>query len=92
MATFSLDQLDVGRQGRIAKISAQPDVRHRLMEMGVLRGSVIRVVGRAPMGDPIDVEVRGYHLSLRKSEARFVQIETDDVSESSPDRSTSHTQ
>ena len=47
----------------------------RLLEMGLLPGAVVEVVRLAPLGDPIDVKVRGYHLSLRKREAASIQVE-----------------
>ncbi len=50
------------------------DVPARLLEMGILPGTLVEVVRRAPLGDPIDVRVRGYHLSVRQHEARLVRV------------------
>ncbi len=72
--TTTLDTLDVGESGRVTRVTGPPDIRHRLMEMGLTPGAVVRVVRFAPLGDPIDVEVRGYHLSLRKREASQVAL------------------
>ena len=76
MTSTTLDALDVGGTGRVAEISGPRDVRSRLLEMGLTPGVTVRVVRFAPLGDPIDVEVRGYHLSLRKEEAKRVTLMT----------------
>jgi len=73
----TLADMQIGQSARVSQLSNDASVRHRLMEMGLVKGSKIKVVRFAPMGDPIDVEVRGYHLSLRKNEARSVQVELD---------------
>lgn len=74
MPDTTLDTLAVGQGGKITAVSGVGDVRRRLMEMGLTPGTRIRVVRFAPMGDPMDVEVRGYHLSLRKQEASQVSL------------------
>lgn len=74
MNNLTLDRLGAGDQGRIKALTGAPDVRRRLAEMGLTPGTMLRVVRFAPLGDPIDVEVRGYHLSLRKDEARQVTL------------------
>jgi ferrous iron transport protein A len=74
MASTSLDNLNAGEEGRITGLSGATDVRRRLLEMGLTPGTLLRVVRFAPLGDPIDVEVRGYHLSLRKHEAGQVML------------------
>lgn len=74
MLTTTLDQLAIGESGRITAIAGAADVRRRLMEMGLTPGATVRVVRFAPLGDPIDIEVRGYHLSLRKQEAGAVSL------------------
>lgn len=74
MSATSLDNLNTGEAGRITALTGAADVRRRLLEMGLTPGTLLRVVRFAPLGDPIDVEVRGYHLSLRKDEARQVLL------------------
>lgn len=74
MTNTTLDALLVGRSGRITGVSGAPDVRRRLLEMGLTPGTRVKVVRFAPLGDPMDVEVRGYHLSLRKQEARQITL------------------
>jgi len=74
MTATALNQLKVGETGLIASINGPTDVRRRLLEMGLTPGASVRVVRFAPFGDPIDIEVRGYHLSLRKHEASQVAL------------------
>ena len=74
MSERTLEALDVGESGRVMAVGGPADTRHRLMEMGLTPGALVRVVRFAPLGDPIDVEVRGYHLSLRRHEARQVTL------------------
>ena len=73
---MNLAMLTPGQQGRIVKLeSSIGPIRRRLMDMGVIPGELIRVEKVAPMGDPIEVTVKGYSLSLRKGEARGIEIE-----------------
>ena len=75
MPTVTLDKLKIADTGKVVRVDGADDVRRRLMEMGLTPGATLRVVRFAPLGDPIDIEVRGYHLSLRKQEAMAVQID-----------------
>jgi ferrous iron transport protein A len=70
----NLDALDVGDSGIIQSVHGSDATTLRLMEMGLTPGAVFCFIGRAPLGDPIEIEVRGYRLSLRKSEAARVEI------------------
>jgi ferrous iron transport protein A len=76
MTSVTLDTLSPGQHGRVAQITGDASVRRRLLEMGLTPGAQVKVVRFAPLGDPMDVEVRGYHLSLRKQEARQVILST----------------
>jgi len=67
--------LATGQSGRVARVSGSDDVGRRLLEMGVTPGAEIRRIGAAPLGDPLEFELRGYRLSLRKSEAQHVELE-----------------
>ena len=71
----TLDLLNEGQKARILDVSGEDGISIRLMEMGLTDGQEIEMLGRAPLGDPIEFEVRGYHLSLRSAEARRVIIE-----------------
>lgn len=70
-----LSDLRPGARGRIAFVSGRGPVRKRLMEMGFTSDTQFEIVRVAPMGDPIEIKLRGYHLSLRKSEANHVEVE-----------------
>ncbi len=71
----TLDQLRVGDRATIVDISGEDGVAIRLLEMGLTEGEEIEVIGFAPLGDPIEFQVRGYRLSLRANEARRLQVE-----------------
>ncbi|HWB11293.1 MAG TPA: ferrous iron transport protein A [Pirellulales bacterium] len=70
-----LAELPVGKGGRVVQIAGADEVTMRLLEMGLTPGAEVAVVGQAPLGDPLELEVRGYRLSIRKSEAARVEIE-----------------
>jgi Fe2+ transport system protein FeoA len=65
----SLDQLRPGQRGRITSLEGGGLLAQRLMEMGLLEGEEVEVVCFAPLGDPVEVRLRDYRLSLRRSEA-----------------------
>ena len=67
--------LSPGQQGTVTAVSATGAMKRRIMDMGVTPGVEIKVVKTAPLGDPVEVRVRGYELSLRKDEAAQVQVE-----------------
>ena len=75
MATPSLDQLRPGRRGRITRIDGEDGLVQRLMEMGLLEGEEVEVVGFAPLGDPMEVRLGDYRLSLRRVEAARVRVD-----------------
>jgi ferrous iron transport protein A len=70
-----LDQLKVGQVGRIVAIDGTDTLAQRLMEMGLLEGEEVEVLGFAPMGDPIELRLTGYRLSLRRNEAARVRVD-----------------
>jgi ferrous iron transport protein A len=72
----SLAQLERGQSAKVVQVSGSGDIGRRLMEMGITPGIEIRLVGSAPLGDPLEYDLRGYRLSLRRSEAEQVEIET----------------
>ena len=73
----TLVDLDSGGQARVMGFvkDANKVYRHRLLAMGLTRGTVLTFIRKAPLGDPIEVEVRGFHLALRKQEAQMIEIE-----------------
>jgi ferrous iron transport protein A len=72
----TLAALAIGARAKVAGIEGGDEVSLRLMEMGLTPGVEVVLVGVAPLGDPLELELRGYRLSLRKSEATRVEIET----------------
>jgi ferrous iron transport protein A len=72
---MNLAQLKPGEQGRITAMGAIGPLKRRLMDMGVLVGETVKVVKVAPMGDPIEVFIKSYNLSLRKQEAEGIAVE-----------------
>ncbi len=73
--SIGLHELKAGGRGRIIAVSLKNPGAKRMMEMGIVRGSLVEVERIAPLGDPIDIKVKGYHLSLRKEEAKNIFIE-----------------
>ncbi len=71
----SLDKLSAGQQGVVVRVGGKGPAKRRMMDMGLVPGSKVKVVRVAPLGDPIEFEVKGYNLSLRKSEARAITVE-----------------
>jgi ferrous iron transport protein A len=72
---MNLAKLKPGEKGRITAIGAIGPLKRRLMDMGVLVGEEIRVMKVAPLGDPIEVSIKSYSLSLRKKEAEGIAVE-----------------
>ncbi len=72
---MTLDNLKVGQQGKIMKIGGQGAIRRRLLDLGLTPNTIIKIAKIAPLGDPILVNLRGYHLTLRKEEARHIHVE-----------------
>jgi ferrous iron transport protein A len=71
-----LADLPVGARGRVNRINGADEVSCRLMEMGLTPGVELALVGVAPLGDPLELELRGYRLSIRRTEAARVEIES----------------
>lgn len=74
-AMTTLDQLKPGEKGTIIRVGSVGAIRRRIVDMGVVRGTAIEVIRVAPLGDPIEVKVRGYNLSLRRGEAAAITVE-----------------
>ena len=72
----SLDQLRPGQRGRVVALAGGDALVQRLLEMGLFEGEEVEVIGFAPLGDPMEVRLGDYRLSLRRSEAARVQVES----------------
>jgi len=75
MSKTTLDEIEVGGKARVKSITGDPNLRKRLLSMGIVPGTELTIAKVAPLGDPIDIKVRGYHLSLRKEEAKLILVE-----------------
>lgn len=71
----TLCELPAGASARVRAVSWEPTLTVRLLEMGLVPGTVVSVIKRAPLSGPVELCVRGYHLSLRRDEARLVQLD-----------------
>ncbi len=71
----NLKEVPVGGTARVVKIHGEGAVKRRIMDMGITRGVEITVRKVAPLGDPIEITVRGYELSLRKADAESIEVE-----------------
>ena len=73
-----LDEFKIGETGLIKKVEGEGRLRRRLFDMGVTPGATVYLRKKAPLGDPLEVTIRGYELTLRKSEACLVVLEMED--------------
>ena len=71
----TLDQFAIGETGVVRSVVAEGNIKRRLFDMGVTPGAEIFMRKRAPLGDPIEITIRGYELTLRKAEAACVTME-----------------
>lgn len=72
---MTLEELEIGRPGRITAVNGQGALRDRLLDMGLTPRTEVMVRKVAPMGDPIEITLRGYELTLRGEDARMIEIE-----------------
>lgn len=73
----TLDQLQIGEEGVIQRYSGNGDLQGRLKELGLVRGTRVTVERYAPLGDPLEIRVRGYHLAIRKKDAAQIHVLTE---------------
>ena len=72
---MTLKDLSPGQEGKVISLGEKGVMRRRLMDMGVTLGTKVKVIKVAPLGDPIEINIRGYELTLRKNEAMQIEIE-----------------
>lgn len=75
---LTLDTLPYGTKARVVAVSGSDAVAKRLMEMGVVPGASVSLIKAAPLGDPLEVRVRSYHLALRRTEAQTITVAVDE--------------
>ena len=71
----TLKDLKVGERSRVVKLHGEGAVKRRIMDMGITKGTLVTVRKVAPLGDPIELHVRGYELSIRKADAEMIEVE-----------------
>ena len=67
--------IQIGSTAKVVRVSGEGALRRRIMDMGITRGVEIRVRKVAPLGDPLEITVRGYELTLRKDDAEMIEVE-----------------
>ncbi|MCW4021912.1 MAG: FeoA family protein [archaeon] len=75
---LQLNKLEPGQNAIVINIKGSGATRRRIMDMGIVRGSKIKVIRRAPLGDPVEFEIRDYNLTLRKKEAECIYVSLED--------------
>jgi ferrous iron transport protein A len=75
-ALVPLTELSPGHKAKVSEIRVPSDAQSRLMEMGLLTGTEVELIRFAPLGDPVEIKVRGYNLSLRRHEADQILVHT----------------
>ncbi|AAM32274.1 MULTISPECIES: FeoA family protein [Methanosarcina] len=71
----TLNMLETGQKARVIQVKGGGSSRKRLLDMGMVPGTVLSVSKKAPLGDPVDFKLKGYNLSLRKKEAEMIIVE-----------------
>ena len=71
----TLRQAKIGDTVMVVRLHGEGAVKRRIMDMGITKGAEVRIIKTAPLGDPIEVTVRGYELSLRKADAEMIEVE-----------------
>ena len=76
---MTIDDLKIGQSGTIAQVGGEGALRLRFLDMGLIPGTVVKLQKIAPMGDPIQIQVRGYELTIRREDARRITLVEDHV-------------
>ena len=71
----TLREVNIGENAKVVKLRGEGAIRRRIMDMGITKGAEVYVRKVAPLGDPMEVMVRGYELSIRKSDAEMIEVE-----------------
>ena len=71
---MTLKEVSVGQTVKVAKLNGEGPVKRRIMDMGITKGTDVFVRKLAPLGDPVEISVRGYELSIRKSDAEMIEV------------------
>ncbi|MDD6800106.1 MAG: ferrous iron transport protein A [Firmicutes bacterium] len=72
---MDLSKMTAGQKGIITVVGGEGALRHRLLDMGLIPGTAVSVIKVAPLGDPMEIRVRGYELTIRRSDAALIEVE-----------------
>ncbi len=72
---MSLKELQIGKSARVLAVGGESTLRRRLLDMGITPNTILKLIKTAPMGDPIEIKLRGYILTLRNDEAEHIAVE-----------------
>ncbi len=75
---MKLDELKTGQSGKITKVGGEGELRCRLLDMGLIPKTAVKMIKIAPMGDPLEIRLRGYELTLRKEDAAKIEVEAEE--------------
>jgi ferrous iron transport protein A len=71
----TLKDIKAGEKAKVVRINGEGQIRKRIMDLGITKGCEIEVIKVAPLGDPVEISLRGYDLSIRKVDAEFIEVE-----------------
>ena len=71
----TLREVKIGETVKVVKLHGEGPVKRRIMDMGITKGQLVRVIKVAPLGDPMEITVRNYELSVRKADAEMIEVE-----------------
>jgi len=71
----TLDQIEIGATAKVTKVGGSGPLRRRIMDMGITKGTSIYVRKLAPLGDPMEIKIRGFEMSIRKGDAAMIEVE-----------------
>ena len=72
---MTLREVKVGQTAKVVKLHGTGPVKRRIMDIGITKGQLVRVIKVAPLGDPMEITVRNYELSVRKADAEMIEVE-----------------
>ncbi len=72
---MKVSEMEVNKTGIIKAVLGNGSLRHRLLEMGIIPGTKLKLIKKAPLGDPIQIQIRNFYLSIRKFDAEMIEIE-----------------
>ena len=75
MEVLRLNDLEKGKKAKVLKVNGKGEINRRIRDMGIVPGALVEMETKAALGDPIEIKVKGYHLTLRRNEAEGIEVE-----------------